>query len=206
MSHSQDDTSRALLDAAHRLLEDHGSDALTVRRIATEAGMSTMNVYSRFGGKDGVIDVLYIDGFNRLFATLAEVPTTNDALHDLVESARAYRHFAMANPTYYRIMFRSAIHEFTPSDEASDVALSGLEVFVDRVVAGQQRGDVMAGPQHQAREIAAWLWATCHGLVSLELNGIANERVSWPSIFENGINSVVAGLRPSNVSSNLPVS
>jgi AcrR family transcriptional regulator len=199
MPHSQDDTSRALLDAAHRLLEDHGSEALTVRRIATEAGMSTMNVYSRFGGKDGVIDVLYIDGFKRLFATLDDVPTTNDARHDLLESARAYRHFAMANPTYYRIMFRSAIHEFTPSDEATKVALSGLEVFVNRVVAGQQRGDLLADPQHRAGEVAAWLWATCHGLVSLELSGVASERVSWASIFENGMRSVIGGLHPSHL-------
>lgn len=199
MAHSLDDTSRALLDAAHRLLEDHGSDALTVRRIATEAGMSTMNVYSRFGGKDGVIDVLYIDGFKRLFAALDEVPTTNDARHDLLESARAYRHFAIANPTYYRIMFRSAIHEFTPSEEATALALSGLEVFVDRIVAGQQRGDLAADPQHQSQEVAAWLWATCHGLVSLELNGVANEHVSWPSIFENGMRSVIGSLHPSRV-------
>jgi AcrR family transcriptional regulator len=200
MAHSLDDTSRALLDAAHRLLEDHGSDALTVRRIATEAGMSTMNVYSRFGGKDGVIDVLYIDGFKRLFAALDEVPATDDARHDLLESARAYRHFAIANPTYYRIMFRSAIHEFTPSEEATQLALSGLDVFVDRIVAGQQRGDLVAGPQHEAREVAAWLWATCHGLVSLELNGVANEHVSWPSIFENGMRSVIGSLHPSRVS------
>lgn len=198
MPHTQDETSRALLEAAHRLLEDHGSDALTVRRIATEAGMSTMNVYSRFGGKDGVIDVLYIDGFERLYATLADVPATDDALHDLYESARAYRHFAMANPTYYRIMFRSAIHEFSPSDEATEVAFSGLTVFVDRVVAGQQRGDLITGATYEPNEVAAWLWATCHGLVSLELNGVANERVSWASIFENGMRSVISGLNPTH--------
>ena len=52
MIRSHDDTSRALLAAAHRLLAEDGPEALTVRRIANEAGMSTMNVYSRFGGKD----------------------------------------------------------------------------------------------------------------------------------------------------------
>ena len=45
-----------------------GPGALTVRRIAAAAGMSTMNVYSRFGGKDGVLDELFVDGFRRLGA------------------------------------------------------------------------------------------------------------------------------------------
>ena len=59
-------TREALLAAAHDLLATEGPAALTVRRIAAAAGMSTMNVYSRFGGKDGVLDELFIDGFRRL--------------------------------------------------------------------------------------------------------------------------------------------
>ena len=75
MNRMQDDTSAALLAAAHRLLAEDGPEALTVRRIAGEAGMSTMNVYSRFGGKDGVIDELYADGYRRLVAAIDADPT-----------------------------------------------------------------------------------------------------------------------------------
>ena len=70
MNRAQDETSDALLAAAHHLLSTVGAEALTVRRIANEAGMSTMNVYSRFGGKDGVIDELYADGYRRLVERL----------------------------------------------------------------------------------------------------------------------------------------
>ena len=45
-----------------------------MRRIAAAAGMSTMNVYSRFGGKDGVLDELFIDGFRRLGDEMGEPP------------------------------------------------------------------------------------------------------------------------------------
>ncbi|MCB0956523.1 MAG: TetR family transcriptional regulator, partial [Ilumatobacter sp.] len=42
-----DDVGHALLDAADRLLTTEGAGALTIRRMASEAGVSTMNVYSR---------------------------------------------------------------------------------------------------------------------------------------------------------------
>lgn len=193
---NQDDTSRALLEAAHRLLTEQGSDALTVRRIATEAGMSTMNVYSRFGGKDGVIDELFIDGFSRLFEAINSVPETDDVRADLVELARVYRQFAIDNPTYYKVMFRSAIHDFTPSQRATELSLSGLASFVQRIDGGQRRGQLRAGDGYPAHEVAAWLWASCHGLVSLELFGIGDEMVDWSSVFTIGIRTAVEGLRP----------
>lgn len=197
MQQQPDETSRALLEAAHRLLTELGSEALTVRRIATEAGMSTMNVYSRFGGKDGVVDKLYRHGFERLFAAIDSVPTTDDFANDLMSMARAYRQFALDHPTYYKVMFRSAIHDFTPSDEATDVALSGLDVFVQRIRTGQDHGAVRSDASYPATDIAAWLWASCHGLVSLELFAVADERVAWPSVFENGMRAAIAGLQPS---------
>ena len=160
------------------------ADATTaVRRhganIATEAGMSTMNVYSRFGGKDGVIDELYIDGFSRLYEAIGAVPTTDDFATDLVAMAQAYRQFALENPTYYKVMFRTAIHEFAPS-----------------AAAGQVRTD----DGHDARVIAAWLWATCHGLVTLEIFSVANEQVDWSAVYDRGIRTSVEGLSPASIS------
>src|SRR4051794_4316776 len=72
------DTREALLAAAHDLLATEGPGALTVRRIAAAAGMSTMNVYSRFGGKDGVLDELFVDGFRRLGETMRASPQSDD--------------------------------------------------------------------------------------------------------------------------------
>lgn len=201
MQPNQDDTSEALLAAAHRLLAEHGSEALTVRRIANEAGMSTMNVYSRFGGKDGVIDELYIDGFTRLYAAIDAVPMTGDFAHDIVEMAHTYRRFALENPTYYKVMFRSAIHDFSPSPRATDLARSGLGLIADRVRVGQEHGQVRSDEGHDAFSVGAWLWASCHGLVTLEIFSVASEQVDWATVFDRGIRTSVVGLHPSSISS-----
>jgi AcrR family transcriptional regulator len=192
MNRPHDETSRALLDAAHRLLAAEGPEALTVRRIATEAGMSTMNVYSRFGGKDGVIDQLYLDGYRRLFEALAAVPETDEPIDDLVAVGRAYRRFAVDNPKYYEIMFRA----FDPSPESVETALAGLADYVQRIERAVSTARLTLPDGLDAIGTTAWLWATLHGLVSLELDGVADETVEWQLIFEAALRSSVRSMAP----------
>lgn len=196
MSRTYDDTSQALLAAAHQILATSGPEALTVRRIATEAGMSTMNVYSRFGGKDGVIDELYADGYRRLIAEIQAQPAGDDIPATLLAVAHRYRKFALDHPAYYGIMFRHTVSGFNPSDESIDQAIANLNAFVSLVQIGQERGDILASAESDPTEIAAWLWATCHGLISFELDGVASEFINWESIFDHGLRIAIGGLHP----------
>ena len=204
MNRSIDETSEALVDAAHRLLTEHGPDALTVRRIANAAGMSTMNVYSRFGGKDGVIDELYADGYRRLLADVDTIPSTGDVPADLVRVANTYRSWALANPRYYAIMFRSAVPGFSPSVASIEAARSGLTKLIDRIAVGQARGDIASAHGYDSAEIAVWLWAMCHGMISLELDGIGGDGVDWSAVYTNGIRTAVHGLHPEVALASLP--
>lgn len=197
MNRFSDETSEALVTAAHGLLAEHGPEALTVRRIANAAGMSTMNVYSRFGGKDGVIDELYADGYRRLFAEVDAVTTSDDVPADLERIASAYRAWALANPRYYAIMFRQAVPGFTPAPESVEAARRGLAKLVDRVATGQARGDIVDTEGYAATDVAVWLWATCHGMISLELDGVGADGIQWSTVYTNGIRTAVHGLHPS---------
>lgn len=191
-----DETSEALVAAAHRLLAEAGAEALTVRQIAHAAGMSTMNVYSRFGGKDGVIDELYVDGYRRLFAEVDAVPDTDDVQGDLLRVGITYRKWAIENPQYYSIMFRSALQGFVPSAQSVDVALGGLASLVGRVTRGQRLGAIVDADGCDPTEIAAWLWGSCHGMISLELDQMGVEQVNWESVFVNGVRTAINGLHP----------
>lgn len=196
MNRYGDETSVALVEAAHRLLAEHGPEALTVRRIANEAGMSTMNVYSRFGGKDGVIDELYVDGYRRLLEQIDAVPSLDDVADGLFRIATTYRRWALDNPRYYAIMFRQAVQGFEPSASAVEVARQGLAKMVERVAAGQERGAITTADGYDAAEIAVWLWATCHGMISLELDGVGATGIDWTAVYENGIRAAIHGVHP----------
>src|SRR5262245_60864933 len=91
------DVERVLLDAAHRLLEREGIDAVTVRRVAAEAGVAPMGLYHRFGGKDGLLEAIFADGFDALTVAVEDHPA-GDPLDELRAGLAQYRRFAHANP------------------------------------------------------------------------------------------------------------
>lgn len=49
---------RAILDAAHRLLENVGYEKMKMEQIATEAESSVGTLYQRFSNKEGLLDAL----------------------------------------------------------------------------------------------------------------------------------------------------
>jgi AcrR family transcriptional regulator len=191
MPRTDDPTRAALLDAAHDVLASDGPTALTVRRIASKAGVSTMNVYSRFGGKDGVVDELYTDGFRRLQASMEDVPTSDDALGDLRRCGEGYRRFALDNPTYYAVMFERSIPDFEPSDAAVEVATESFGVLAHRLERAMDAGVLRRADPLEA---AASVWATCHGLVSLEIAGKHPDGFEWDPIFRRTMDALLIGL------------
>src|SRR5918995_6750313 len=105
---------RALLDAASGLLLEEGPGALTMRRVAGAVGCSTTVLYTMFGGKEGLADALYQEGFERLRRWL-EAVADDDPPARLRTLADAYRANALAERAYYGVMFQQALPGFRPS-------------------------------------------------------------------------------------------
>lgn len=156
-----------LLDAASRILESEGPQGLTMRRVAGDVGCSTSVLYSMFGGKAGVAEALWCEGFERLHAALLAVDG-DEPLARLAGLGRAYRTCALANRSYYAVMFARPIPGFDPSPEAYAASLRPLRLLTDTVAECVAAGVFRpVDPAHAARV----LWAASHGAVSLELAG-----------------------------------
>ncbi|MER7581526.1 WHG domain-containing protein [Kitasatospora sp. NPDC097691] len=164
----QDAVRAVILDCAITLLVAEGSVALTVRRIAAEIGSSTKVLYTMFGGKEGLLDALYREGFARLRRAQEQVPRGDDPLTYLTALGRAYRERAITEPAYYRVMFEQPVPEFRPSDEALAVAEGAFGASVTAVEACMADGVFRPG---DAQEVSKIFWAATHGAVSLELAG-----------------------------------
>jgi AcrR family transcriptional regulator len=181
----------ALLSAASDLLAEEGPGALSVRRIAAAAGTSTMGVYSRFGGKDGIVEALYVEGFELLRSAMATVPATGDPVRRLLESGRAYRRFALDHPTHYLVMFEAAVPDFVPTvscHEHGMLALAELERIVAWAIA---EGALDPG---DSQDVAHVVWASTHGPVSLELHGMARTAGRAEQHFDQAQRALLRGL------------
>ena len=155
-------TRETLLDAAMRLLEQRGPGALRIRDVAEAAEQSTMGVYTHFGSKQGLLEQLYLHGFRRLEDRLAGVGSGGDGRQELLAFALAYRAFAVDNEALYGLMFERATPDFIPSDASRMAGLVTFELLVARIA--QWRPE-FADPAADAHLV----WATMHGLVSIEL-------------------------------------
>src|SRR3954454_12709715 len=155
-------TRETLLDAALRLLEERGPGALRVRDLAAATEKSTMGVYTHFGSKQGLLEQLYLHGFERLEERLDSVPSDGEGRQELLEFALAYRQFALDNEALYGLMFERAAPDFVPSDASRVAGLATFEMLATRVA--DWRPD-FTDPSADAHLI----WATMHGLVTIEL-------------------------------------
>jgi AcrR family transcriptional regulator len=151
-----------LLDAALRLLEERGPGALRVRDVAAATEKSTMGVYTHFGSKQGLLEQLYLLGFERLEEWLATVPSAGHPLGELRTFALAYRRFALDNEALYGLMFERATPDFVPSDASRMAGLVTFEMLAARMSSWRPDASDPAADAHL-------VWATMHGLVSIEL-------------------------------------
>ncbi|MEV4178115.1 TetR/AcrR family transcriptional regulator [Nonomuraea sp. NPDC049709] len=158
----------AVLDAAKRLLIGAGPEALTVRRISAEVGCSTKVIYTLFGGKDGLSEALWLEGFARFERRLLAVPPDDDTLRRLHAGLALYREYALSESDYYRVMFQGAMPGFRPGEEAVRASKRTFQLLVRGVAACLEAGSLRGA---EAVEIADVLWMAMHGAVSLEISG-----------------------------------
>jgi AcrR family transcriptional regulator len=167
------------------MLATRPRESLTVRAVATAAEASTTAVYSLFGGKDGLIGAVRDRAVAGLFQDVSAVRTSADPLADLYALAVAYRRWGRGHSHLYTVLF-GGVQAFDPSGEvgASD-PIRPLLAAIDRAVTAS----VLVG---EGTSIALSLWATLHGLVTLELAG-AFDTATAETAFRSAIHATLRG-------------
>jgi TetR/AcrR family transcriptional regulator, tetracycline repressor protein len=81
-------TQAALVAAARRIVERHGLDALTMRRLAADLGVTPNTLYSHVAGKSALVDLLMDDVAGEVEAPDPETIEWRAGLHVLFASTR----------------------------------------------------------------------------------------------------------------------
>src|SRR5262245_45159917 len=160
-------TAEALLDAAERIAQSDGVDAVTVRRVADEVGTTTRAVYSAFGSKEGLLVGLGRRAFGILLHGLQELPVTDDPAADLVEAGvQVFRRFAVDHPSLYRIGIQQEVGDPVLAEGYRDAAWTALEELDARVERLAAAGQLAGITPRDARRA---FHAMCEGFAAMEL-------------------------------------
>ncbi|WP_212989894.1 TetR/AcrR family transcriptional regulator [Actinoplanes auranticolor] len=163
MARTKDPAVRTLLlERAGHMLRTR--EPITLRSLVAGTGVSTMAVYTWFGGMDGMWKALRQEGFTRLAGRLAAVTTSADPVRDLTALVAAYLGNALDHPDLYRVMF-DATYELEDAEAADET----LEYLVQAAGRGRAAGRFRAGTD--PLELAIQSWVIGHGLVSLVTPG-----------------------------------
>jgi AcrR family transcriptional regulator len=156
-----------LVDAAERLFAQHGLEAVTMRQLAAELGVSPMTPYRYFADKDAILTAVRTRAFNR-HAEALELAFEGDA--NTVERAnavgRAYLDFALGHPEAYKLMFDvkqpHEAPELVAAGERSRATMTAhLKAMIDN---GVLKGDPDL--------IGHMFWSALHGAIQLQLAGL----------------------------------
>jgi len=180
-SYHHGDLRVALVQAAAALLDERGVQGVSLREAARRAGVSHGAPYRHFAGREALLAELAREGFERLVAALnAASPRGGRAV------ARAYLHFALADPHRFHLMF--ALAAGAGREAAWHDALLGTA----HAFAGAFSGLAEA---QDAQRAAVAAWSLVHGLAQLMLDGHVGGAVSGESASERFADEVLGALR-----------
>jgi AcrR family transcriptional regulator len=141
---------RQIVAAARGVLDEEGTEGLTMRRIAERLGIRAPSLYKHFPDKEALEAAIVSAAFEEQAEVFEHaVAGSADPLADL---AAAYRGFARAHPHLYRVM--------TDRELRRDLLVPGVE---DRA------GMPIFRAAGEDRDRARAAWAFAHGMTLLEL-------------------------------------
>ena len=192
----------ALLSRAAEVVATGGVDALSLRELARDVGVSHGAPSRHFADKQALLDALALQGFERLRTDLlaALQPTARqqlegaegrDFVDELTAVAAAYVRFAVRNASLLAVMF-AAKHDSAAPPELRAAAEQTFAAPTRAIELAQARGDVVPG---DVRDVGAAILATMHGFAALQAGGLMEPDESGDALART-IRRLVEGLRP----------
>jgi AcrR family transcriptional regulator len=153
----------AVLERAAEVIEREGPYSFSLRSLAADLGVSHTAPRHHFGGREGVLNALAVEGFQKLAERLRAGRAAGGGFLD---SGVEYVRFAVDHPAHFQVMFAPRLldeddEELVAAREAAFAELTGG--------VGALEAEGIAVEDSAAAVVAGW--AIVHGIATLALNG-----------------------------------
>lgn len=181
-----------LLKISRRLLLAEGYRALSMRKIAAEAGVSATSIYLHFSNKDDLIHTLIEEAVDELTQTIErEVSEKQGCISRFKAAVQSYVNFALENPEKYEIIYlvqpdgmaRYPKEKFRKIRHSYELLTGVISECVEQGLM-ELENPVMA---------AYSIWAQLHGIVSVVLNRRLDSRIDEENFIQESIELITHG-------------
>lgn len=217
-------TSAQIKEIALKLMADGGPDAISLRAIAREMGMTAGAIYSYFATRDDLITTLIGD----LYTSVVEAAeSARDAVAEgdpggrILAWAQAVREWALANPQGFRLIYGDPVPGYRPPEAGPgrDAEVRACTDLIGLVAAAWPA----AGPLQSDNRQYAWadfdaallahvredfpdlppaavaltlrMWGRMHGLMALEIYGHLGSLIHDPTaVYHDEMRNLIASL------------
>jgi AcrR family transcriptional regulator len=186
-----DETRERLLRVASQIIRRGGTESLTVRGLAAEAGVTTRAIYSLFSGLPELIAVLCARSTEAMVRHHEAVPIRDDPISELLPLALAYRSAALEQADLYEMLYTPTMTDGRTAAEYPLQAQRTIGRVQDTIRRAILAGQLRPVDDH---DLFQGLWAIVHGLTSLELCGVLGTSEECDRIWRETITTHVRGL------------
>lgn len=150
---------RRALEAARRLVESRGAEALQLRAVATEVGSGVASLYYHFDSKDELLAAVAIEGCRELAEKIERARASGKFPNQIDAASAALLTFIRRHPHLYALMqTEPSLAGHAAVQEAGQRA---FEAFQDAV-----HGDERVPAEHD-EEVARLIWVLGRGIASV---------------------------------------
>ena len=163
-----------LCKAALEIFINEGLEALTMRRLAKELGVSAMTPYNYFENRQEIVQEILDRAYGKFATSQREaIDQWAEPMENLKKLGEAYLRFSIDHPLQYSALFIAQKQKpFQSMERRGEAFLPLFDTVTQLVEAGVLVGDPGL--------IAHLLWSGKHGLISLKMAGRLMTEVSPP--------------------------
>jgi AcrR family transcriptional regulator len=164
------DLKNALIKAGVEILAKDGVSGLSLRKVASRAGVSHAAPYSHFADKQALIAAISTEGFRQLYervSAVAEEYKTRPSMQ-LIEVGWVYVQFALDDRDRFKVMFSGVLEKEKEYPEFVAESQRNFQLVKMVVEANQASGVLRSGPSDL---VALSAWGIIHGFIMLLLEG-----------------------------------
>ncbi|MES9515520.1 TetR/AcrR family transcriptional regulator [Rhodococcus erythropolis] len=165
-----------IVAAAATLIARTGSDqAVTLRSVAREVGISAPSIYGHFSDRDAIVEAVVSESLEQLHLAVADAVAAHaDPVEGLYAGCSAYVEFGISEPARYRVLFGWS----RPKGQSPQSDTRGLAAFNTLVTNLESCVDAGKSTSTDTFVDAVSIWTSLHGQVMLRAD---LPEFPWPS-------------------------